>query len=370
MLRLAFRNLCQSKVRLVISVGGVALALTLIMALDAIYTGAERRVTAYIENSEADVWVAQSGVRNLYMVSSWIPASVAGDVEDAPGVEAVTPIMYLGGTLDAGEERSLAYVIGLPEDAEMGRPWHIVEGTSVPGPGEAVIDSGVAKRFGLKIGNRVEVLGRELEVAGLSRDTATITGSEAFISTSDFEQVRGDGQTISFVLARIEPGESPEAVAARIEDDVSGVTAQSRTAFAEQERKLIGDMASDMLAIMNLAGFVIGLAVVALTVYTATLDRRSEYGVLKAVGARNGHLYGIVLAQALYSVALGFVVALAFTLLISIVVPYLGPNLSLWVGGASLLKLGILSLVIAGLAAILSIKQMAGLDPAPVLRAR
>jgi putative ABC transport system permease protein len=105
-------------------------------------------------------------------------------------------------------------------------------------------------------------------------------------------------------------------------------------------------------------------------VYTATLDRRSEYGVLKAVGARNGHLYGIVLAQALYSVALGFVVALAFTLLISIVVPYLGPNLSLWVGGASLLKLGILSLVIAGLAAILSIKQMAGLDPAPVLRAR
>lgn len=198
----------------------------------------------------------------------------------------------------------------------------------------------------------------------------TITGSEAFISKNDFEQVRGDGQTMSFVLARVEPGESPEAVAARIEDGVSGVTAQSRTAFAEQERKLIGDMASDMLAIMNLAGFVIGLAVVALTVYTATLDRRSEYGVLKAVGARNGHLYGIVLAQALYSVALGIVVALAFTLLLSVVVPYLGPNLSLWVGGASLLKVGILSLVIAGLAAIVSIKQMAGLDPALVLRAR
>ena len=95
------------------------------------------------------------------------------------------------------------------------------------------------------------------------------------------------------------------------------MTAQSRTAFAEQERKLIGDMASDMLAIMNLAGFVIGLAVVALTVYTATLDRRSEYGVLKAVGARNRHLYGIVLAQALYSVALGIVVGeLASTLLL------------------------------------------------------
>jgi putative ABC transport system permease protein len=110
--------------------------------------------------------------------------------------------------------------------------------------------------------------------------------------------------------------------------------------------------------------------VVALTVYTATLDRRSEYGVLKAVGAHNGHLYGTVLAQALYSVALGFVVALAFTLLLSIVVPDLGPNLALWVSGASLLKVGILSLVIAGLAAILSIKQIAGIDPALVLWAK
>src|SRR5215208_184252 len=78
MLRLAYRNLFQSKVRLAMSVGGVALALTLVLALDAIMAGAEKRLTAYIDNSEADVWVAQSGVRNLHMVSSWMPSSVTG----------------------------------------------------------------------------------------------------------------------------------------------------------------------------------------------------------------------------------------------------------------------------------------------------
>jgi len=85
MLRLAFRNLFQSKVRLAISVGGIALALMLVLTLDAIMTGAEKRLTAYIDNSEADVWVAQSGIRNLHMVSSWIPASVRNEVSEVPG---------------------------------------------------------------------------------------------------------------------------------------------------------------------------------------------------------------------------------------------------------------------------------------------
>jgi hypothetical protein len=39
MIRLAFRNLFQNKIRLVISVGWVALALLLILSLDAIFTG-------------------------------------------------------------------------------------------------------------------------------------------------------------------------------------------------------------------------------------------------------------------------------------------------------------------------------------------
>ena len=370
MLGLAYRNLLQNKTRLAISVGGVALALTLILALDAIFTGSERQLTAYIDNSGADVWVAQSGVKNLHMVSSWMPSSVTEEVKDVPGVESATPVMYLTGAVDTGEERIPSYVFGLPEDAAEGRPWSVVEGDTVPKRGETVISSRVAERSGLGLGDQVEVLGRKLEIAGLVKDSDTITNSVSFISMRDFEMVRGDARTVSFVLAKSEPGAAPEDVADRIEADVDGVTAQSREEFAAEERKLVMDMAGDLLAIMNLAGFVIGLAVVALTVYTATLARRSEYGVLKALGARNRHLYGAVLTQALYSVVLGFALALLLTLLLSAAVPALGSGLTLQVSGASLLKVSAVSLVIAGLAAILPIKQIAGLDPATVFRGR
>lgn len=208
-------------------------------------------------------------------------------------------------------------------------------------------------------------------MAGLSDGTASATGgSVAFISKRDWGRLQVSDETVSFVLATVKPGESPATVAARIEAQADKVTAQTRQAFAAQERQVVRDMSTDIIAIMNLVGFMIGLAVMALTVYTATLARRAEYGVLKAMGARNGHLYRVVLAQALMSVALGFTLALAFTLILSVLVPRLGLSLTLEVSPESLVKASGVSFVIAALSALLPIKQIAGLDPALVFRGK
>lgn len=368
MLRLAFRNLFQSKIRLVISIGGTALALLLILALDAIFAGVEKQVTAYIDHSGADIFVAQDGVRNMHMAASAMPASVAGKVKNVLGVESVTPILYLTNMIAIGQERNLAYVIGLPPDAEIGRPWRVVEGDSIPAAKEAIIDRGIAVKSGVGLGDKVKILGQEFTLVGLSEGTVSLVSSVAFVSKADFARLRGDARTVSFLLVKVKPGESPDGVAARIEADVNDVTAQSREAFAAQERKVVRDMSTDVINIMNLVGFMIGLAVMAITVYTATLARRAEYGVLKALGARNGHLYVAVLAQAFYSILLGFALGLVLTLLLSVMIPKLGLNLTLYVNGASLAKVGGVSLIIAGVSAILPVRQIAGLDPVMVFR--
>lgn len=370
MTRLAFRNLFQNKVRLLISVGGVALALLLILSLDAIFTGVEQRITVYINNSGADIFVAQEDVRNMHMASSSLPDSVSRKVKVIPGVAAVTPILYLSNNVVMGDERNLAYIIGLPEKAEFGGPWNVSSGRSLPGEGQAIIDRSVAENSNITLGEEVKILGEEFEVVGLSEETSSLVNSIAFISTEDFEKLRGNYETFSFLLVNVEAGESPEVVAAHIQARVRDVTVQTRDEFAAQERKVVKDMSTDIITIMNLIGFLIGLAVMALTVYTATLARRAEYGVLKALGARNGHLYQAVLAQALLSVAFGFAIGLAITWGLSAIVPRLGLSMVLEISGASLLKVGSLSLVIAGLAAILPIRQLAGLDPAMVFRGK
>lgn len=370
MIRLAFRNLFQNKVRLTISIGGVALALLLILSLDAVFTGVERQITAYIDYSGADVWVSQEDVFNMHMASSSLPDSVARKVKNVPGVASVTPIMYLTNNVIAGDERNLAYIIGLPERPAFGGPWKISAGRKLPGKGEVIIDRNIAEKSGIALGDTVEILGEDFEVTGFSEGSASLVSSVAFISMDDFEKMRGNYGTISFLLVKVLEGESPEVVAARIQNQVRDVTVQSRSAFATQERKVVKDMSTDVITMMNLIGFMIGLAVMALTVYTSTLSRRREYGMLKALGARNKDLYGTVLAQAILSVALGLLFGLALTFLLMVLVPIFKASLLLEISLLSLLKVSSVSLVIAALAAMLPVRQIAGLDPAMVFRGK
>lgn len=370
MIRLAFRNLFQNKIRLVISVGGVALALLLILSLDAIFAGVEKQITAYINHSGADIFVSQLNVRNMHMASSSLPITKVNAVESVPGVSSVTPILYLSNMVVVGDERNLAYIIGLPENARMGGPWNLPVGRGNPGSGEAVIDRNIAEKSGVGVGDYVEILGTKFKLVGLSEDTTTLVNSVAFISLTDFASLRGSFDTVSFLLVKIDPGESSVDMAARIETQVPQITAETTASFAAQEKRVVKDMSTDVITIMNLVGFLIGLAVMALTVYTATLARRKEYGVLKALGAKNHNLYQAVMAQAFLSVVLGFTTGLIFTLLISRIVPLLGINLAMEVTGSSLIKVGSVSLVIACLSALLPIRQIAELDPAMVFRGK
>lgn len=365
---LARRNLMRSRVRLLVSIGGVALALTLVLALDAIFEGVSRQLTSYIDRSGAQVWVAQSGVQNMHMVASWMPSSVTDQVRTVDGVAEVQPILYATDSIAARDEQGWAYVIGLTPNASMGGPWDVVDGSGRPGPGEAVIDRRFAQRAGVGLGDQVTMLGRDFRIAGLTEGTASLVNSVAFVTFDDFAARRGGDPAVSFVLVRIADGASPGSVARAIESRVDEVSAQTTEAFGVAERRLVLDMSGDVISIMNVIGFVVGLAVVALTVYVATLALRREYGSLKAFGAPTGYLYRVVLTQAALSVALGFVAGLAITTALRPAIALAGMNLELAISGSSVVKVGLVAAAIAALAALLPIRQIAGLDPAVVAR--
>ena len=367
-LRIAWRNLVHDRVRLLASVGGVALALSLSLALDAIFAGVAEQLTAYVNHARADVWVSQEGVRNLHMVASWLPDTVTDEVRAVDGVAEAVPILYSTDTIAAGDERGVAYVIGLPPDASMGGPWDLVEGSGQVVPGGIVVDRRFAQQAGASLGDSVGTLGGEARIVGLSEGTASLVSSVAFVPFDDFRARRGDAPVVSFVLVRVDSGASPEAVAGEIERQLPGVTAQTSAAFAAQERRLVMDMSAEVISIMSAVGFVVALAVVALMVYAATVARRREYGVLKALGARGRVLYRIVLAQTGLSVAMAFAVGLAFTALLGVVLPQTGLGIQLSITAASLVKVGLFAIVIAGMAALLPIRQVAAVDPATVYR--
>ncbi len=368
MFRLARRNLLQDKARLLISLGGVALALLLILALDAIFAGAQVQLSAYIDYSGADIYIAQSGVKNMHMTASALSPTVAPAVGQIPGVATVTPILYASNVIVAGDTRSLAYIIGLDSNAAVGGPWKLAAGIARPQSGQAIIDRSVAREAAMVLGDTVEILGHTYRIVGLSEGTVNLTNSVAFIPRADFARSFASQDNTSYLLVTVKPGARADDVAAAIRAEVPNVSVMTRQQFSAEERRVVKDMSVELISIMNSVGFLIGLAVTALTVYTATFAKRKEFGVLKALGAGNRWLYGVVVASAFLSVGGGFVLAVLVVIGLAVLVPQVSSTLLLAVTWQSLLKVAVASLIIASVAAVLPVRQIAGLDPASVFR--
>ncbi len=108
----------------------------------------------------------------------------------------------------------------------------------------------------------------------------------------------------------------------------------------------------------TLIAAVIGAAIVAITLYSAVVDRTRDYGMLKAIGARRGDLFQLLLVQAwLFAVAGTFLGASGFFL-----IRHLHPNLPMVVTPTMLAGTAVtafLSCTLASLAAVRRVLSVA-----------
>ena len=367
MLHLAWRNLSQSRTQFSLGVGGVALALLLMLALDALLAGVAENLVVYINQVGADIFVAQEGVRNLHMAASAINLRDMRLAAHADGVASASPILYTTGVVKAGQADVLSYIIGFDPSEPLGGPPGVIAGTADLQRDEAIIDETVARSQGLGLGDEVEILGETFTIAGLTRGLTNIINSVTFIHLKNFQELRGK-EVISYALLKVKPGYDPGPVAATITTRNADVTALPRAEFAREERQLVTDMSVELLNIMSLSGLLIGLAVTALTLYTSTLHKRQEYGVLKAIGAKNWHLYTVVITQAFLSLAIGLAIAIGLVWLMDLVLPWINPGVSLALTPEGVTRVALASLLIGVTAALVPAWQMAQLDPARVFR--
>ncbi len=243
----------------------------------------------------------------------------------------------------------------------------IVAGTAVVASGEVIIDEAIARSQKLDLGDEVEIMGQTFTIVGFTRGLTNIVNSISFIHIQDFQKLRG-GEVLSYALLDVADDKNVAKVAAEINGRNDQVLALSTAEFSHEERQIIKDMSVEILNIMNLSGFLIGLAVTALTLYTSTLRKRQEYGVLKAVGAKNRHLYTVVAVQAALSLLLGFVAAIALVWLLGQFVPLIVPGMGLALTQTGVARVLAASLIIGIVSALIPAWQLAGLDPAQVFR--
>jgi putative ABC transport system permease protein len=362
----ARRQLLARKSRTVAGLAGIAVALLLVLALKAILAGMEGRLTGYIDRSGADVVVAQEGVRTMHMTQSVLPERAAARVASVAGVAGTTPIVYVPTMLERGEKRSLVYLIGEDSAAET---LPLVSGRRARA-GEIVVDRALASLVGARPGTTVTALGRRFRVVGQIAGTSSIASSIALADRRDLSGLLHRAGSVNYVLVRARDRAGADRLASRIEQAVPGVTASTRAQFSRSERRLVGDMSTDIVRSMILVGFVIGVAVAGLVAYSATLSQLRDYAVLRALGLRARGALALVLAQVGALVLLGFALSLAFLAALAWALPELSPTLALTVRTGDVVLAFAVAAAVTAVAAALPVLRVARVDPASVFRGR
>ena len=73
MWELAQRTVFKERARLALSIGGVAVAVLLMLSLSGVYQSYQRRIADFFGSMPADAWVVQSGTANFFHSSSHRP---------------------------------------------------------------------------------------------------------------------------------------------------------------------------------------------------------------------------------------------------------------------------------------------------------
>ena len=179
----------------------------------------------------------------------------------------------------------------------------------------AVLDSVLAHRHDVELGDSIEVAGRPLTVVGLSNETASFSGSYVFARKATVEALVLAPGGASVLLVTPSPGTTPTELVARLQS-LPGTNVLLKRELMDNDIEVLAGIVDPILLLMVAAAFIVGALVVGMVIYTATNERRAEYGILKAIGAGNGLLFRVVASQALASGSLGalFGIGLAFAM--------------------------------------------------------
>ncbi|MBL8078206.1 MAG: ABC transporter permease [Anaerolineales bacterium] len=296
---LARRNLFQDKTRLALSIFGVALAVMLILVLKGFLAGMNRQITSYLDHSPGSIVVAQEDVVNLLGATSLLPEGVAQKAESIRGVGKAIPILSQFVILDLHDKKQPAYMIGY--DSKLGGgPWELSAGREPRSKREIVFDRIFADRLDVKLGDQIEVMGKDFTIVGFSNDTTSWMTSYFFIRKRDAEELLLAPGATSFLLLTTSDNANMNDILRRV-NNISNVNALTKKEMIANDINLFADIFSAPLKLMVGIAFLVGTMIVGLIIYTATVERQREYGVIKAIGGKNRFLYQVVLTQALFA---------------------------------------------------------------------
>ncbi|MEJ2070506.1 MAG: ABC transporter permease [Syntrophobacterales bacterium] len=342
---LAVYDLKLYKGRFIATIIGVGLLFTIVLAMNGLYRGNIYEGLSVIKATNPDLWVVERNRGGPFNEQSTLAEDYHHTVKAIPGVEKACPFIYYTLERQIGDQSRHFSIIGYDVFVGLGGPQRIVAGRGLQ---QAHYEMVADKKLGVGLGDRVPLGLHTYTVVGLTQGAIDTNGDPlVFLSLPDAQEIAyqkdneevrtqrerlarilngqrsltptaaatltaalvPDTHIINAVLVHLKPGADRAAVAANIKN---WLYLSVYTTEQEIELMLKGRLAgmTKQLLLFRTLLLIVSVVIIALVIYTFTMEKIRSIAVMKLIGAPNQVIIRLVLEQSLLLTISAFAFAL------------------------------------------------------------
>lgn len=318
---LVFKQVRRARMRSLLTIAGVAVAMFLFAAVQAMQVGVEIATAAQADDTTLIVYR-----KDRYCpYTSRMPQSYEQQIARIDGVKNVTPIKIV--VSNCRTSLDVVTFRGVPKEdfAQKGAEGlDIIEGSigDWKSRGDAaLLGETLARRRGLKVGDRFEAAGITSYVAGVFRSDEPQHQNVAYVPLEFLQYASGSragGIVTQFNVAVASPDQLDQ-VAKAIDEVFASAQEPTQTS---SEKAFVARAATDVIEIVSFMRYLgwgalaAVLALVANAIILSVQDRVKEHAILQTLGYRSNQVAELILVEgiilSLIGAIIGCVVAIAY----------------------------------------------------------
>jgi putative ABC transport system permease protein len=338
-MNLALRDVRYRLGRFMLTALGLGLLLTTVMTMGGVYQGLVVEALSIIRAVGADLWVVQKDTNGPFAETSRVPDDLYRVIRAVPGVREASPVAFQNLQFRVGARPFRVQLIGYRLGG-LGGPPAVVAGRPIV---QSRYEMVIGRDAGLPAGTEIRIGRLVFRIVGLTEGIVSSSGDPvAFVSLLDAQEiqfskaneaVRNDRARLDADL-RASPGLATvprealapivqnthlaNAILVRLESGAHARAVQAQIERWNYYRALTAAQQEDVLAksviergrkqtlLMRAILLVVSTVIIALIIYTMTLEKTRDIATLKVVGTPDRTIAALILQESVTLGLLGF----------------------------------------------------------------
>ncbi|MCR4407105.1 MAG: ABC transporter permease [Anaerolineae bacterium] len=285
------RNLWRRRTRTALTLLGIGIGISAIIALGGYVQGMDNLMTQMWRAGQIDVFAIEAEVDSDF---SAIDERVGARIAARPDVKAVSGIIMSG---ISTPENPMLLIFGYHPRELAIRHFRIQEGKPLEGSREAIVGRKLADEMGLHVGDTLRLMNSNFRVVGVFETGLAYEDIAVVISLREAQALLGKPhQVMIYGITLHDPRQ-----AERVRDELEAIFPEVDFALSSDATETMSDYAvlQEMVGQISFLAIFIGTVGMLNTMLMSVLERTREIGVLRALGWCRRRVLGMILRESL-----------------------------------------------------------------------